>query len=127
VIVVSATVAVISPLTRTLCAAATILHTSAPPTRPPPTPAGAAAMGKGAHKMILLAKSLPGLCPHVEQGDDGASSRVQNDFANNIIRCAVAHGPCAVRRTDPALIRPNRPLSPLPMPTPRSSPAPSPR
>jgi len=32
----------------------------------------------------LLAKSLPGLCPHVEQGDDGASSRVQNDFANNI-------------------------------------------
>ncbi len=43
---------------------------------------------KNAHKMILLAKSLPGLCPHVEQGDDGASSRVQNDFANNIIRCA---------------------------------------
>ncbi len=34
--------------------------------------------------LILLAKSLPGLCPHVEQGDDGASSRVQNDFANNI-------------------------------------------
>ncbi len=41
--------------------------------------------------MILLAKSLPGLCPHVEQGDDGASSRVQNDFANNISECDVLH------------------------------------
>jgi len=39
----------------------------------------------------LLAKSLPGLCPHVEQGDDGASSRVQNDFANNINNSDVLH------------------------------------
>ena len=41
--------------------------------------------------LILLAKSLPGLCPHVEQGDDGASSRVQNDFANNIKNSDVLH------------------------------------
>ncbi len=70
-IVVSATVAVISPLTRTLCAAATILHTSAPPTRPPPTPAGAAATGKGAHKMRRCARTLRrpahGPCPHPPQ------------------------------------------------------------
>jgi len=45
--------------------------------------------------MILLAKSLPGLCPHVEQGDDGASSRVQNDFANNIKNSDVLQGASA--------------------------------
>jgi len=58
-------------LTRTLCAAATILHTSAPPTRPPPTPAGAAATGKGAHKMRCCARTLRrpahGPCPHPPQ------------------------------------------------------------
>jgi len=46
VIVVSATVAPLSPLKRTLCAAANVLRTSTPPTRPP----GDAATGKGASK-----------------------------------------------------------------------------
>jgi len=42
------------------------------------------AICKFAHSVLLVAKSRPGFWPHVERGDDGAWSRVQNDFATNI-------------------------------------------